>query len=358
MDIGPETRLGPCVITALPGMRGVGDTSYASARKPFFNMAVRGLTMATPHGRPYSILLTLAVLLSSTFSVALAQDASATAPRPLGDEAYQLLTAFYEYDRAIPLEARVVEKRDLPNCTREKIVFRARDSWVVAYLGIPKTGTRPYPCVLALHGLTGGKAGWWEEDDYSSGGKFTSTLLSAGIAVFTPDAQYHGERIADNGFESPGPMVFEKGWFSRFRDMLVQTLIESRRAIDYLETRPEIDAARIGVTGYSMGGIETFALAALDARIKVAVACVTPAGEFERNYDPVIAPHSFARGLAGRPFLMQMGREDDFCTAEQAQRLYDLIPGARKELVFYDAGHRLPMEYVEKAVAWLQDGLK
>ena len=73
---------------------------------------------------------------------------SESAKQPLGEEAYQILTLFYDYDRDAPLDARIVGQQDLPNCTREKIVFRVRDSWVVGYLGIPKNGTPPYPCVL------------------------------------------------------------------------------------------------------------------------------------------------------------------------------------------------------------------
>jgi dienelactone hydrolase len=286
-----------------------------------------------------------------------AQDASGSASQSpagaLGDEAYRLLERFYDYDRGIPLEARVVGKEDLPDCTREKIVFRVKDSVVVAYLGIPKTGAPPHPCVIALHGLMSDKSTWWKSDAYAGSGNLSKALLGAGTAVFTADAQYHGERIADNGFESPGVMVFQRGWVLRARDMVVQTVIESRRAIDYLESRPEIDAKRVGVIGYSMGGVETFAATALDPRIKVGVACVPPSWP-----DPIVSSRSFARSLEGRPFLMLMGKQDQFYTVQQAQSLFDLIPGTKKEIVFYDSGHALPPEYATKAAAWLQDGLK
>jgi dienelactone hydrolase len=297
------------------------------------------------------------IVLSFPVSRALAQEVPETVKRPIGEEAYEILKLFYDYDRDASLEARIVDKQDRPNCTREKIVFRVRDSWVVGYLGIPKSGTPPYPCVLELHGVGGSKEYWWEEDSASSGGSMTRALLSAGIAVFTPDAQYHGERIFSNGFESPAELVINQR-VERLRDMSVQSVVDCRRAIDYLETRSEIDKSRIGVTGHSLGGIESFALTALDSRIKVAVACITPVGNLDRMGDPVRAPRNFARALGGRPFLMQMGRNDPFCTPEQAQNLYEIIPGSKKELVFYDSGHSLPTEYVPKALKWLQDGLK
>ena len=40
-------------------------------------------------------------------------------------------------------------------------------------------------------------------------------------------------------------MVFRKGWINRLRDMVVQTVVDYRRAIDYLEIRKEIDPDRI-----------------------------------------------------------------------------------------------------------------
>src|SRR5439155_1435406 len=43
------------------------------------------------------------------------------------------------------------------------------------------------------------------------------------------------------------------------------------RALDYLETRPEVDRSRIGITGRSGGGAYSWWIAALDDRIKVAV---------------------------------------------------------------------------------------
>jgi dienelactone hydrolase len=285
-----------------------------------------------------------------------AQDTSGPAAQSpsgaLGDEAYRLLKRFYDYDRGMPLEARVVGMEDFPGHTREKVVFRVRDSSVVAYLGIPKSGSPPYPCVLALHGATGDKADWWKQDGYTRGGRLTKALLDAGIAVFTPDARHHGERASDSVLETPAVMILERGWSSRARDMVVETIIEDRRALDYLETRPEIDATRIGVIGYSMGGIETFALTVLDSRVKVAVACVTPEWP-----DPALSPQGFAGALRDRPFLMQMARHDQFCTMTHAQRLYDLIPSLQKELILYDSDHRLPDEYIPKAAAWLLDGL-
>jgi len=164
--------------------------------------------------------------------------------------------------------------------------------------------------VLLLHGITASKESWWEEGNFASGGNLTDALLKAGLAVLTLDAPYHGERTFENRFGAAWIMV-QKKQTNRFRDVVIRAVIECRRAIDYLETRPEIDADRIGVVGYSLGGIETFALAALDARVKSSVAWVTPAADLERTEtSPGIKPSTFASKLHDRPMLMLMGRSD------------------------------------------------
>jgi dienelactone hydrolase len=301
---------------------------------------------------------TVVVVLGLVASVASAQDVTKSAKQPLGAEAYELLTSFYDYDRDIPLDARVVEKRDRANCVREKIILRVGDSLVTAYLGIPKTGSPPYPCVLVLHGITASKEAAWDQHYYRSGETIANALLKDGFAVFSPDAPYHGERTFENKFESPWTMVQQKHMI-RFRDLVVQGVIECRRAIDYLETRPEIEAARIGIVGYSNGGIETFALTALDSRVKSSVACVTPSAFLDQiGASPAIKPSTFATVLHDRPFLMLMGRTDKYCDAASAQRLYDTIPGSKKNLIFYESGHAPPVDHLADAVKWLQDGLK
>ena len=291
-------------------------------------------------------------------SWATAQGDSEGAKPPLGKEAYKLLTSFYDYDRDVPLEARIVGKFERPEGAFAKIVFRSLDSQVVAFLAIPKVGSPPYPCVLVLHGLGEDKMSWWEDDNDLSGGNLTKTLLRAGIAVLTPDAQYHGERTQSNGYEFTVPLGLRKGREFRFRDMLVQSVVDCRRGIDYLATRSDIDESQIGVLGYSLGAIETFALTALDTRVKVAVACVPPIGHLDRmGFSPSILPQTFARELKDRPLLMLMGRQDPSSTEAEARRIHDLIPASNKKIMFLDSGHVLPVEYVSHAAKWLQDGL-
>jgi len=76
--------------------------------------------------------------------------------------------------------------------------------------------------------------------------------------------------------------------------VLRESVIDARRAIDWIETRPELDATRIGVFGVSMGGIRAAILAPADARVRAAVVGLA-GGDI-----PYILRHSAEPGIRRR----------------------------------------------------------
>ena len=276
----------------------------------------------------------------------------------LDEEGSHAIAACYDYDKTIPLEARTVECAKKDNAMREKIVFRGVQGFLVpAYLQLPQGTEGAHPCVLLLHGWSGSKENWWENDNYISGGNVRRALVAAGYAVLAIDAQCHGDRIAQNDFapvnhfaDPKAAVAGRKGYFA-LPEIYMQTVRDYRRAIDYLETRPEIDRSRMGVLGYSMGGTQTFLLTGVEPRIKVAVAVATPA---ERSKWSLVAPQNFLRGIANRPLLTIIGRTDELCPLAHAQALQLLIESPDKDQILFDAGHKLPANYVPHAVGWLQ----
>ncbi len=249
-----------------------------------------------------------------------------------------------------------VEEHDGP---REKIVFRgAQGFYVPGYLQLPAKRTGPVPCVLLLHGWSGSKSHFWSDNNYISGGNVRRALLKEGFAVFALDAQCHGDRISQNEFAPVNPsgppgVPPRKGYFTQ-REIYVQTTIDYRRALDYLKERPEIDSTRIGALGYSMGGTQTFLLTGVDSRIKTAVACATPA---DVAPDSLIAPRRFASAIGSRPFLMVMGRNDEMCKPEEAERVLHSIGSPHAKLSFYEGTHKIGAAFVPEAVAWLKKSL-
>lgn len=271
---------------------------------------------------------------------------------PVGDEAFEVMKEIYDYDPTFDLEVRILSMEGGPGYMRHKISYRSvSDDLGMGYIAVPQ-GTGPFPCVLTLHGLTGAKENWWEEG-YISGLQMTRKLLAAGYAVVSLDAKYHGERYNEH-MEAPGTIVFGHDWGNRSRDMMVQTVVDYRRLIDYLEERPDIDASRLGMVGYSMGGMMTFFLSGVDDRIDVSVACVTP--YIPDQYSPM-APHQFAPHV-DHPTLTMFGNEDPFYTVESANYLTGLVQSSAKEMVMYDADHQLPVEWTDRALEWFQEYLK
>jgi dienelactone hydrolase len=279
----------------------------------------------------------------------------------LDDEGARALAQIYEYEPTMPLEARVVEKAEKDGLEREKIVFRGVQGFLVpAYLQLPREAAGPCGCVLLLHGWSGSKNNWWEDGNYISGGDVRRQLLAAGFAVMALDAQCHGDRIAENDFapvnhfrDPAGGDNQRKGYFT-MADIYIQTTRDYRRAIDYLATRSEIDSKRIGIIGYSMGGTQTYLLTGVEPRIKAAVAVAAPA---EKSKWSPIAPQNFAAAIGSRPFLTILGRTDMMCSVEHAQALQALLPRESSDQQFFDAGHKLPRDYVPRAVEWMKKHL-
>jgi hypothetical protein len=94
---------------------------------------------------------------------------------------------------------------------------------------------------------------------------------------------------------------------NEINDTLQQAAIDARQAIDWIETRPELDTSRIGVFGISMGGIRAAFLAPLDPRIRAA-AIGLAGGDL-----PYIIARSREGGIVRRrePYLQKRGIDRD-----------------------------------------------
>lgn len=309
-------------------------------------------------------LISIILFFAGHLNFALAQDQQPYQLKQVGDEAYNVILQFYQYDRDIPLQPMVVDSLMTETYKRQKIVFTGiNNSRVVGYLATPINSNPPYPCVLQMHGLNVSKNDFWVEE-YHRAELVTRGLVSAGYAVLALDMPYHGDRLYENNFEPTLITLFRKGWGYRIRDMVVQSTIEYRRAIDYLETRTDINANRIGAIGYSLGSVVTMILTGVDDRIKTCVVCATaimrpldflPPEEHLTGF----ASQTFASSINEQPFLMLAAKNDDFnCTVEHAEQLFNLVGSKDKKLIFYDSGHKLPKEHAPVATNWLIDNLK
>lgn len=156
-------------------------------------------------------------------------------------------------------------------------------------------------------------------------------------------------------------------------------LWDNIRALDYLVTRPEVDAEKIGCLGSSGGGTQTAYFIGFDERIKVAAPCSYIASR-ERNFDLIGAndgcQHVMAEGAARleiadflvmfspKPLLILAGRYDfvDYTGTLQAfgelQKVYGVLQSTDKLKLFTaDDGHGISRPKREAAVVWFRKWL-
>jgi cephalosporin-C deacetylase-like acetyl esterase len=181
------------------------------------------------------------------------------------------LRALGDMPERTPLNPRVVGILKHDGYHVEKVIFESRPNHhVTANLYIPE-GKRPFPGVLLPCGHSdNGKA-------YEGYQRACILLAKNGMAVLCYDPIGQGERY--QMLDGTGKPVVRGttehtmagiGALLIGRELASYRIWDGFRALDYLASRPEVDAARLGCTGNSGGGTMTSYLMALDDRIAVA----------------------------------------------------------------------------------------
>jgi dienelactone hydrolase len=284
----------------------------------------------------------------------------------------------------------ILSREDKGDYVLEKFQFdNGAGSTVPGYLLLPKNAPSRSPAILYCH---------WHAGEYDLGkeelfqAKHTPeppgpAFAKRGFVVLAIDATGFGER---NG-QGPGGPAEKNGpaeeTASKFNLWVGRTswgmmLRDDLMALDYLASRPEVDADRIGVTGMSMGATRSWWLMALDDRIKtgVAIACLT-------RYENLIAHEGihehgiyyFVPGMlnhfdteavvsiiAPRPVLFQTGGQDGgspvdgiLAIGSAVRPVYALYgrEDSFQSIVYPGLGHVYTPEMWAKTLAWMQDHL-
>lgn len=122
------------------------------------------------------------------------------------------------------------------------------------------------PVVIALHGTGGSKT-----DELP----LLRQLAAKGFIGVAIDGPSHGERSTSGKGTADYQQAILRAWHDgKEHPFFFDTVWDVSRLIDYLQTRDDVDAARIGLYGVSKGGIETYLTAAVDTRVAVAVPCI------------------------------------------------------------------------------------
>ncbi len=160
-----------------------------------------------------------------------------------------------------PLNAQVFGRIERGDYSVEKVYFESYPGFYVTgnlYRPVGKTG--PFPGVLSPHGhWTYGRL---ENSDTGSIPARGISLARQGYVVFSYDmVGYNDSRQVDHRLLDPRLALWGIG-------SLGLHLWNSIRAVDFLESLPDVDRGRLAATGASGGGTQTFLLSAVDDRVR------------------------------------------------------------------------------------------
>jgi dienelactone hydrolase len=312
---------------------------------------------------------------------------------------------------AVPLNVKPQQTRREEGLIVERLSFASEkrgdaEERVPMLLIKPEKAAGKRAAVIVLHGTGGSKEGQrgWLVDLAKRG--------TIGVAI---DARYHGERAGGAKGSAAYNAAIVRAWKTKPGEpqehpFYYDTCWDLWRTVDYLLSRDDVDPARLGMIGFSMGGIETWLAASVDERVKVLVpaigvqsfrwsldndkwqarantikaaheAAAKDLGEDKVNakvcralWDKVVpgilGPFdcpSMLRLCAGRPLLILSGEQDKNCPLEGAKIAFKSAEAAYKEagasdrlriLVAEGIGHKVTDEQRKAALEWLDRWLK
>ena len=278
-----------------------------------------------------------------------------------------------------PLNPRITGTLKREGYRVEKVIFESQPKlFVTAILFVPDADRfkAPYPGVLVPCGHAMNAKAWIE---YQSVGALLA-LNGMAALVFDPiDQGERGQYLGQGGWPGGGNVyghtMLGVGSILLARNTARYEIWDGMRAIDYLQSRPEVDPQRIGCTGNSGGGTQTSYLMALDDRISAAAPscflCSTwrllntwgPQDAEQHFFDQLAfgldhadlmmmrAPSPVLICAATKDFFDIQGTWDSF---RLAKRLFTRLGMPQAvDILENDAGHNYNATQREGAVQWM-----
>ena len=285
---------------------------------------------------------------------------------------------FADVAKKVPLALQTQETVDLGKLVRKKILYCPEPGdRVPAYLLIPKGLQGRVPAVLCLHQTIAIGKGEPAGLDPGAQKPYARELAERGYVALAPDYPNYGDYRFD---------PYAHGYTSA----TMKGIWNHVRAVDLLQSLPEVDPERIAVIGHSLGGHNAMFVAAFDQRIKAIVSSCgfnafgkyyggdltgwshkgyMPRIASEYGKDPKRMPFDFTEivgVLAPRPFFVNAPLGDDNFEKSgvddclrAARPVYELLGGkGRLVAVHPDIGHGFPPDVRKAAYEFLDRALQ
>lgn len=315
--------------------------------------------------------------------------------------------------------AEVVSRVDRGDYIQEEIRFNTTPIFrVPATMLIPKKAKLPAPGIVALH-AHGGFYLWGREtllenvpnhesivglQKFYGERAIAVELARRGYVVITIDIFYWGERrmvleddpqvwkdrphsitpdevTAFNRRSSASEQLMGRTLFTAGTTWAGIMYWDDIRTLDYFASRPEVDPARIGCVGHSLGGLRAAHLAALDDRIKASVACgwmCSFPAQLAKHVRSTVGPTKLIPGLyreldypdlasiaAPTPLMVISGVRDELFEPRGMQSAHDKITAVYKKAgaaerfksIVEDRPHEFNRDRQADAWAWFDKWL-
>jgi dienelactone hydrolase len=259
------------------------------------------------------------------------------------------------------------DPKDPPPARTYAVAFAGARGRVPGLLTLPQApASARVPAALLLHGLGGGK-----QDLFV----LQMALAQKGIASLAVDAAGHGAR-------AQRALPIERLSLWQMRSLAAQTIVDLRRAVDFLSGRPGLDPARIGFSGISLGGILGAVLFGAEARVRCA-ALLAAGGDWptligtsriavarqarsQRNYRAetvgqilgAVDPVAFIGRAAGRPLLLVTNTGDTIVPRASSDALFRAAAAPKRRVLLPGEHVSDPTRALGEAIGFLTECLR
>jgi dienelactone hydrolase len=281
----------------------------------------------------------------------------------LRDKLVELVGGFPQ--ERVALDPVVAEVREYPGYTREKVTFVSRPGVsVLAYVLIPKVAAKPLATVVCVpgHGRGVDEIVGIGADGYQRG--FALQAVERGFAMVAIEPMGFGHRrdsVTRRRGDGSACQPVAGAALLLGETMVGWRVWDVTRALDYIETRPDLDALRVGCVGISGGGTCALFAAALDQRIRCTYvsgclstfrASIMSLSHCIDNYIPGILNWAEMYDVAGliapRPLFSEAGERDPLfpvaASVESFRRVKHVYTvmgaGASAQQEVFDGEHR------------------
>lgn len=272
----------------------------------------------------------------------------------------------------VDLNVTIEWEKETDTYTERRIIFDTEpEASVPCHLLLPKGGKAPYPVVICLQGhssgmhISLGRPIFEGDEELIAGGDrdFALQIVREGYAALVLEQRGFGERKCNEKILKGNTTCLHPSMVALLlgRTMVRERAWDVSRAIDMLETLPEIDKDHIALMGNSGGGTATYYTAAVEKRIKVAMpSCAVCAFDHsigimrhcDCNYIPRMIKYfdmgEVACMIAPRPLIVVAGEKDHGFLIEGTKKVFSVIQEIYKKegapdnckLIVGQEGHR------------------